>query len=313
MYDLGNGADDAAYESYVDEFVAPTYAYSDATSTAVIGTAAMKANRRTLRAAMPDLRVSIATDDVVCDVAKRRVAIRWSAEGTFSHDLGPVKATRRPVAYAGTYFASFDDSSRLIAGVGAWDLFAFLAQIGVLDPSVNPFRVQPLSPSPTPVVVAAAAALPAAVPVVVHTPPSTPTKRGSAGNSSAAAAVVVPESFDLALANLSETRNAWLIFNTEFQVVHSGTVGADDDPLAAAAAMLRDDSVAVLLANCSDARHAKRVARITWCGSDASRAQRTALSHCRLRLDSAIKLFTANFNAFSTEDFDDIRRKIAAF
>lgn len=302
MYELGNGADDAAYEAYIDEFVAPTYAYSDATSTAVVGTAPMKANRRTLRAAMPDLRVSVAADDVVCDVAKRRVAIRWSAEGTFSHDLGPVKATRRSVAYAGTYFAAFDESSRLISGIGAWDLFAFLAQIGVLDLSVNPFRVQP-SPPPTP---------PITVPV--QTPPSTPTKRGSSGNSTGAAVVVVvPESFDLALTHLSETRNAWVIVSTEFQVMHSGTAAPDDDPLAVAAALLRDDSVAVLLANCSDARHAKRVARITWCGGNASRAQRTALSHCRLRLDSAVKLFTANFNAFSTEDFDDIRRKIAAF
>jgi hypothetical protein len=322
LYELGNGADDAAYESFVDTFVSSQYAYSDGTPSAapVLGTWPMKANRRTLRAAMPDLRVTVLDDDVLVDVAKRRVALRWSATGTFAHDLGPVKATRRPVLYSGTYFASFDESHRLVAGVGAWDLFAFLAQLGVLDQNLNPFRLQPQQPTVEVVAPIATVVVPTTTTTTAvapkQTPPSTPTRRGSANAASAAAnnnnATLSPE-FDSMITNLSSTRNAWSIVDTEFGVLHSGTAADDQDALSVGAALLRDDQVAVLLVNCSDARHAKRVVRVTWCGNDASRAERTALSHCRLRLDATIKLFTTNFNAFSTEDFEDIRRKVDAF
>lgn len=311
LYQLGNESSDAAYEAYVDELVSPAYTYSDAASSTTaspeVGSAPMKANRRALRAAMPDLSVSVSVDDVICDEAARAVALRWAASGTFLHDLGPVRATGRAVRYAGTFHARFDAAGRLSAGHGAWDLFSFLAQLGLVDEAVNPFRAAPQSVPPITITAAAAAV---AVAAAKPTPPLTPTKRLSTSYASPASSspAAAPSAFTAAVATLLATRNAWMIVSTEFDTLHHGTA---DDPLAAAAALLRDDDVGVVLINHGTAgRAATRLLRIIWCGAQASRAQRSALSHCRQRLDGAVSVFTVNFNAYSSDDLADIQNKL---
>jgi hypothetical protein len=285
LYELGSGGDDGAYEAYVDALFAPTYVYSDSSHSGSAAAAdAVKANRRLLRAAMPDLRVTVDVDAALCDEPRRAVALRWTAAGTFVHDLGPVRATGAAVRYGGVFLARFDAAGeKLVAGHGAWDTFSFLAQLGVLDESVNPFR----GTAPLPVPVSEAPVRPTAS----SSPKSAPSAQTAAF-----------------LAPVLEAPNAWLLVGTDLAPLHRGVDA--EDALGRAAALLSDADVAVLFVNhTASARAAPRLVRVIYCGPNAARAQRTALSHCRLRLDS-LNVFSLNFNAYERVDWTEIKEKL---
>jgi hypothetical protein len=259
LYELGNSNDDASYERYVDELVSPHYTYSDDQTPHVLhGNAAMKANRRVLRAALPDLRVTLDTETAICDA--RSVAVRWSAAGTFLHDLGPVRATRRSVRYSGVLLARFDAATRqLVAAHGAWDVFALLVQLGVLDDAVNPFRA--MTTTTTTIAVRSSSSSSSSV---AQTSPSGPPHR-------------------------LLTRNAWSAIGADLVTLRHGVAIDGAEALAAAAACLGESDVGVALVN-----YAGRVVRVVWCGAAATRAQRSALSQCRVRLDATASMPVAS-------------------
>jgi hypothetical protein len=303
LYELGSGGDDGAYEAYVDALFAPTYVYSDSSHSGSAAAAdAVKANRRLLRAAMPDLRVTVDVDAALCDEPRRAVALRWTAAGTFVHDLGPVRATGAAVRYGGVFLARFDAAGeKLVAGHGAWDTFSFLAQLGVLDESVNPFR----GTTPLPVPVSEAPVRPTASSSPMRPTASSPSVRPPPSPSRKSAPSAQTAAF---LAPVLEAPNAWLLVGTDLAPLHRGVDA--EDALGRAAALLSDADVAVLFVNhTASARAAPRLVRVIYCGPNAARAQRTALSHCRLRLDS-LNVFSLNFNAYERVDWTEIKEKL---
>lgn len=88
--------------------------------------AAFKAGIVSLLAAFPDLETRL--DDVVIDEAGSRLAVRWSAVGTFSRGYLGCEPTGRRIAFRGIELVVVRDG-RVTERWGEWDGLDLLAQL----------------------------------------------------------------------------------------------------------------------------------------------------------------------------------------